>query len=172
MLRASLTKLVVPFCAFMLVAFAALGYYFWRVTGSPFTTPYQLNMRTYGLVYFPWEKVAVPPQFHHAEMRNVYLYGSDVGWQAFALHHQVKLQALKAVIVWLFYFGPLLTLPWLAWIFHPQAGKIIADVHSKAAAAICSVHYDLLFMHADNLSWPATLCGTSRRRSSTQSRCS
>ena len=43
----------------------------------------------------------------------------------FALHHPIKLQALKAVIVWLFYFGPLLTLPWLAWLFHAQAGKII-----------------------------------------------
>jgi hypothetical protein len=117
MIGARLTKLAVPFSALMLVAFAALGYYFWRVTGNPFITPYQVNMRTYGLVYFPWEKVAVPPQFHHAEMRNVYLYGSKVGWQAFALHHQFKLQVLKALIVWLFYFGPLLTLPWIAWLF-------------------------------------------------------
>jgi hypothetical protein len=121
--RKASVKLAGALCAVMILAFAALGYYFWKVTGSPFTTPYQVNMRTYGLIYFPWEKVSVPPQFHHAEMRNVYLYGSDVGWQAFALHHQVKLQALKAVIVWLFYFGPLLTLPWLAWIFTRKREK-------------------------------------------------
>src|SRR5438309_11932632 len=80
-------------------------------------------MRTYGLVYFPWEKVRVPPQFNHAEMRNVYLYGSKVGWQAFALHSPLKLQALKALIVWLFYFGPVLSVPWLAWLFTRRPGN-------------------------------------------------
>src|SRR6185436_2517449 len=61
------TRLAAPFAAVMLVAFVWLGYYFYRVTGSPFTTPYQINMRTYGLMYFPWEHVR-DVTFRHAEM--------------------------------------------------------------------------------------------------------
>jgi hypothetical protein len=116
-LKGSLLKIALPFCAVMLIAFTALGYYFYRVTGSPFTTPYQVNMRTYGLVYFPWDKLKAPPEYHHEFMREFYGGASVVGWQEFALHHPLKLQLLKALVIWLFYFGPLLTLPWLAWFF-------------------------------------------------------
>src|SRR5436190_3857346 len=53
-----LAHVAAPAALVITIAFAALGYYFWRVTGSPFTTPYQVHMRTYGLVYFPWEKAS------------------------------------------------------------------------------------------------------------------
>lgn len=110
-----LERVAFPIALVMAIAFAALGYYFWRVTGSPFTTPYQINMRTYGLVYFPWDKLK-PVEFHHEFMRQFYRGASVVGWQTFALQHQVRLQFLKALVIWLFYFGPLLSLPWIAWL--------------------------------------------------------
>ena len=114
--KISIARVVLPTVAVMALAFVALGYYFWRVTGSPFTTPYQVNMRSYGLVYFPWDKLNAVPQFHHAFMRQFYRGGSVAGWLAFAQQHQLKLQFLKALVIWLFFFGPLLTLVWLAWI--------------------------------------------------------
>ena len=114
--KTSITSVVLPAVAVMILAFVALGYYFWRVTGSPFTTPYQVNMRSYGLVYFPWDKLKAIPEFHHEFMRQFYRGGSVVGWHAFALQHPLKLQFLKALVIWLFFFGPLLTLVWLAWI--------------------------------------------------------
>jgi hypothetical protein len=112
-----------PVTLIMALVFGFLGYYFWKVTGSPFTTPYQVNMRTYGLLYFPWEKVRAVPEFHHDFMREFYRGGSVVGWLDTARHHPFKLQFLKAVVIWLFYFGPVLTLPWLAWTFtRPRPG--------------------------------------------------
>jgi hypothetical protein len=110
--KAWLTRVALPTSLVMVLAFAALGFYFWRVTGSPFTTPYQLNMRTYGLIYFPWEKPTPGTGF----IRDIFPEGPSAGWLAAAVHHPVQLQMMKAFVVWLFYFGPLLTLPWLAWL--------------------------------------------------------
>jgi hypothetical protein len=49
--------------AFELVGWRLLQrhrFYFWRVTGSPFRIPYQVNIATYHLVYFPWQKLGPP----------------------------------------------------------------------------------------------------------------
>jgi hypothetical protein len=108
----------------MTVALGGLGYYFWRVTGSPFTTPYQVNMRTYGLVYFPWQKIAEVRRFHHATMEMLYRGGAVVGMYHFARLHPIRLQLSKQLVIWLFYFGPALTLPWLAWLFTRPRGEI------------------------------------------------
>jgi hypothetical protein len=115
--KTSLSHVALPAVLVMALTFGALAYYFWRVTGSPFTTPYQVNMRTYGLVYFPWDKIKPVPEFHHELMRLFYRGGSVVGWLRMAQQHPLKLQFLKAIVIWLFYFGPVLTLPWLAWAF-------------------------------------------------------
>jgi hypothetical protein len=115
--RKFLTHTAVPAALVLVVALAGLGYYFWRVTGSPFTTPYQLNMRTYGLVYFPWQKIAAVPEFHHPFMRMLYRGGAVVGMYNFARQHPIELQLGKALVIWLFYFGPILSLPWFAWLF-------------------------------------------------------
>lgn len=108
-------RVALPVTVFMAVALAGLGFYFYRVTGSPFTTPYQVNMRTYGLLYFPWDTVR-SLTFHHPEMEGFYRGGSVTGWLDMARHHQLKLQFLKAFVVWMSYFGPILTLGILAWV--------------------------------------------------------
>src|SRR5260370_30454545 len=112
----SMAKIWLPAGLVMAAAFAALGYYFWRVTGSPFTTPYQINMRTYGLVYFPWQKIK-PVEFHHELMRMLYRGDAVVGVYNAARQHPFRLQFFKKLVVWLFYYGPILTMPWLAWLF-------------------------------------------------------
>jgi hypothetical protein len=117
-----LSRIVLPTTVVIAASLAALGYYFWRVTGNPFTIPYQLNMRTYGLVFFPWERIR-PVLFHHAALEGSYRGGAVLGFYDLARSHPFKLQFLKALVIWLFYFGPLLSLPWLAWIFtRPRGG--------------------------------------------------
>jgi len=135
-------RVVVPVVV-VIFAFAALGYYFWRVTGSPFTTPYQVQMRTYGLVYFPWERISHPPEFHHEYMRNIFASGSTVGWQAMWLHHPLQLQSMKALVIWLFYFGPLLTMPWLAWLFTRRRQNISRSLtpELRLLLGICLITY-------------------------------
>jgi hypothetical protein len=119
-------RVAMPILLVMVIALSGLGYYFFRVTGSPFTTPYQINMRTYGLMYFPWDQIRAVT-FHHPEMQAFYRGGSVVGWHEMARQHPLKLQALKAFVVWMFYFGPILTLPILAWPFTRGRGRLMAS---------------------------------------------
>jgi len=79
-------------------------------------------MRTYGLMFFPWEKIR-PVEFHHAALRDFYRGGAVLGFYNLAREHPLKLQFLKALVIWLFYFGPVLSMPWLAWLFTRPRGK-------------------------------------------------
>jgi hypothetical protein len=139
----TLLPLALAFILTMAVALAALAYYFWRVTGSPLTTPYQVNMRTYGLVYFPWEKIRPVPHYHHEFMRMFYRGGSVEGWYLFARQHPLKLQFLKALVVWLFFFGPVFTVPWVAWLFARPKKQFWSSISRPIAflLLLCAVTY-------------------------------
>jgi len=113
-LRTLIARIGVPAVLTLAVGLGWLAFYFWRVTGSPFTTPYQVNMRSYGLVYFPWDKIEFV-QFHHPEMQKFYRGAAVVGFYDLARHHNLTLQSLKAFVIWIFYFGPILSLPWIIW---------------------------------------------------------
>jgi hypothetical protein len=119
-LKTPIARLVLAVCSVLTAAFAGLGYFFFRVTGSAFTTPYQVNMRTYGLVYFPWEKPTAATGF----MRTVFPEGPSAGWLVAALHHPLQLQMMKVLVVWLFFFGPLFSLPCIAWLVTRPRGKL------------------------------------------------
>lgn len=114
-LETLLAKVAVPAVITLGIGVVWLGYYFWRVTRNPFTTPYQVNMRTYGLVYFPWEEIKAI-QFNHPEMQLFYRGGAVLGFYELARNHNLVLQGLKAALIWLFYFGPLLGMPWIVWL--------------------------------------------------------
>lgn len=116
-LSRNLVRIVIPATLVTSVCLGALGYYFYKVTGSPFTIPYKLNMRTYGLVYFPWDKIRPVAEFHHAALQNFYRGGPVVGLYNLAREHPFRLQAMKALVIWLFYFGPVFTAPFLVWLF-------------------------------------------------------
>lgn len=113
--RPNSLRVLLPGGCVVLCTLIALGYYFKAVTGSPFTTPYQLNIRAYGMIYFPWNKLN-PVEFRHAGLAAFYRGPAVVNFLDLARHHQIRLQALKALVIWLFYFGPILTLPWIAWL--------------------------------------------------------
>lgn len=109
--RLSMQRVVAPMALVLALAFGALAYYFWRVTGSPFRLPYQINMQTYGLVFFPWQKPTFPPQYHHALIREFYLGTFNIGQYEQARQHPILLALWNVVPVWFFFLGPALTLP-------------------------------------------------------------
>jgi len=109
--RICLARIILPLSALLLMTASAMGYYFWRVTGSPFRTPFQVNVATYSPVpYFPWQSMRSIPEYHHPAMRIFYL-----GWwmrqYEFGHSHPLLLFLLKNCVFWLFFFGPLLSLP-------------------------------------------------------------
>jgi hypothetical protein len=122
-LKTLLRRIALPAALTLATGLGWMSYYFWRVTGSPFTTPYQINIQTYGLVYFPWQHLKPVAPFHHQVLQSFYR-GIDIpNLFNFAHQHPIKLQGCKALVVWLFYFGPLLTAPWIVWCFTRKKGE-------------------------------------------------
>jgi hypothetical protein len=109
------TRVIFPAGLVVLLSMVGLAYYFWRVTGSPWTTPYKINMATYGLVYFPWDKIAAIT-YRNQALQDFYRGGAVLGMYHFARQHPIELMLAKASTIWLFYFGPVLTLPLIAGI--------------------------------------------------------
>jgi hypothetical protein len=109
-LRASIRRIAVPIALIMALTAVGLGYYFWRTTGSPFRMGYQVNNATYGVSYFLWDKPRPDMQYHHATMRNYYV-GEVLAQHEVARAHPLLALFLKVAPLWLFYLGPVLTLP-------------------------------------------------------------
>src|SRR5205807_1040405 len=98
----------------------AMGYYYWRVTGSPFRMTYVVNRQTYAVApYFICFPMRPVPQYHHAVMRDYY-----AGWEvhefleARSFTGFIRRTAHKAAELWQFFIGPAFTIPLLAlpWI--------------------------------------------------------
>jgi hypothetical protein len=114
--RVSLVRFVLPCGAAIGAAVLFLAWYFWRVTGNPVVIPYQVAIKTYGLMYFPWEEFKGLPQFRHAAMESFY---ADLSLSQYyeALAHPYIKGFLSLALPWLFFLGPLLTLPVVASVF-------------------------------------------------------
>lgn len=110
----ALKRAMIPLLSVIALTLVAMGYYFWRTTGTPFNTPYFVYEHTYNPVpLFPWESLRTIPAYHHTFFRNSYL-------KYFSLPQYQKTQSLKglatkelssAFLFWTFFLGPLLTLP-------------------------------------------------------------
>ena len=99
-----------PSTLVLTVAFGAMLYYFWRTTGSPLRTPYQVNLQTQDPVpLFPWQSLR--PTLH-ANMRSVFLDG-EIEQYNLARSHFVISAATRAIQFYLFFLGPVLILPFL-----------------------------------------------------------
>ena len=110
-LRRSLPHVVAPIALVLVLTGAAMAYFFWRVTGSPFRVPYQINMQTYGLIYFPWQTPMTPPVYHHKVIRDFYLGVFNLGQYEETREHPILLALWNVVPLWFFFLGPVLTLP-------------------------------------------------------------
>jgi hypothetical protein len=56
------------------VVVTGMGYYNWRVFGSPSTLPYQINRATYAIApLFVWQKLRPEPAYRHEVMRDFYV---------------------------------------------------------------------------------------------------
>jgi hypothetical protein len=130
-----------PALAIVALALAWLGFYFYRVTGSPFTTPYQLNMREYGMIYFPWDHLK-PVHFRHPGLETFYRGPAVVNFLAMARHHPLQLQSLKVLVLWLYYFGPALTIPIATWlVVHPRKLTTLFHGRSLVLLSIAAMTY-------------------------------
>jgi hypothetical protein len=105
-------RVVLPLVLILGVTAAAMGFYFWRVTGNPLVMPYQVDRQTYAMApYFIWQHARPEPLYRHAAMRSFYegwefhyyLRGLAPGWFLLRRLHRVYL-------LWAFFAGPTLTI--------------------------------------------------------------
>lgn len=116
-------RVVTPILIALVVAALATGYYYYRVTGSPFRLTYQVNRDAYSRApYFLWQTPQPEPHYNHAVMREFYRW--DL--REFDAHRTVlgflRYSADRIGSWWRFYLGPALTLPLLAfpWFVHDR----------------------------------------------------
>jgi hypothetical protein len=145
-----LTRVALPMGSLLLVMCIAMGFFFWRVTGNPFQMPYQVNRATYATApVFFFQTPRAEPHYNHAVMRDFY-----INWEQ-ALY--AKTQSPKGVVVrtlgkfltlWLFYFGPVLSLPLLMFVrvFHDKRLRLLliagaVGVIGILAPAWLNAHY-------------------------------
>jgi hypothetical protein len=109
-----LRRVALPAIIVLTVAGLAMGYYFWRVTGSPLTMPQQVNRETYAMArYFYWQTAYSEPAYHHQAIRDFY-HVELTEFNRARGPAGVIVQWLKmAGRAWVFFFSPLLTLPLL-----------------------------------------------------------
>jgi hypothetical protein len=124
-------------------------YYFWRVTGNPFTMPQQLNRETYAMArYFYWQAAYPEPTYLHKAMHDFY----EVELREFDRARTISgvfLQLAKmAGRAWVFYVSPLLTIPLflLPWIIGDRRIRFLlvagaAGLGASSLAVFFNINY-------------------------------
>ncbi len=108
--KVTIQRTVLPLSLVLVATAAAMAYYFWRTTGSPFDTPYMVNANRYFVVpNFPWSPLSVVPKYNHPLMERFYRW--PLGAYDAARSHPLLIALAKAIGVAFFFLGPLLTLP-------------------------------------------------------------
>ena len=118
-----LSHVVLPILLVLVISGALTGYYYYRVTGSPFRMTYQVNRGTYATApYFLWQSPRPEPAYHDVVMRDFYRWELRQFEQNRTLRGALRRTSDKLVSSWKFYFGPLLTIPFLAlpWTFRDR----------------------------------------------------
>jgi hypothetical protein len=135
-LRPYATRVILPIVLALLVAAVATGYYYYRVTGSPFRMTYQVNRETYATApYFIWQTPRPEPAYHHAVMRDFYRWELSEFQRNRTFNGYLQRGADKLFTWWQFYLGPLLTVPLLAF------PRVLRQKRMRLPIAICAAMF-------------------------------
>ena len=126
-------RVVAPLFLVPVLTGCAMGYYFWRSTGSPWDAPFFVYERSYSpLPQFPWVALRPAPAYHHAVMRDFYL-DTEMGryQESQSILGMVKIDLMALGMIGEFYLGPTLTLPLLVALATLPYGFSWRDVSSS-----------------------------------------
>ena len=121
----------------LVVAAAATGYYYQRVTGSALRMTYQVTRSTYAMApYFLWQTPRPEPEYHHEVFRSFYRWELARFEDSLTPIGFLRSSAVKIGQWWQFYVGPALTLPLLAlpWAFRDRRIRLPLIVLACMAA--------------------------------------
>jgi hypothetical protein len=159
--RTKLLRVALPIVAGLCLTAAAMMYYYWRTTGNPFQSPYFQNIARYNYVpYFPWQSIRPIPDYHHNVMRDFYThFGPERYW--LARNHPIWEALSKTILLWLFFLGPLLSLPIIFLVPALPYGLKPRDIPHRIRVPLlaCLATYvamSLLIYHNNHYGAPAT----------------
>ena len=117
---AAITRFWLPITLTLAITALGMGYYFYRVTGSPFRLPEVVQRIPYAQgPIFLWDSVGPAHVYRHKALHDFYAV-----WEIRAVEPEISSfpglvwnAAKKIIDVWLFFLGPALTIPLL---FLPQ----------------------------------------------------
>jgi len=114
-IRGRWKRVVAPLLLMLVLTVCAMGYYFWRTTGSPWNTPYLIHDRTYNPApNFPWESLKPVPAYRHGVFRDYYVGGAIAQYRrARSIAGFAAMKANLLISLGFFYLGPALVLPLL-----------------------------------------------------------
>jgi len=121
--RRTLMGVLVPIVTLVGLFSVASGYYYYRVTGSPFRMTYQVNRDTYATApYFLWQQPRPEPTYNHRVMRDFYRWELTQFEQNRTVGGALVRTRDKLAGWWKFYLGPALSVPLLAftWILRDR----------------------------------------------------
>lgn len=110
-------RTVAPITVIVIGAAAAMLYYNYRVYGSALTLPYSINRNTYATAQiFVWQEPKPVPTYRHVALQDFYVGLELDRFRSFRTPYGfVTRSALKLVVSYLFFLGPLFTVP-LFWV--------------------------------------------------------
>jgi hypothetical protein len=130
-------SVLLPAAAILLLTFAWMAYYNWRVTGNPLEIPYSEAVKTYDRsALFLWQK-AKPPRHYNSKELDVFYNrwerenfdrswdgAKDITWQ--------KLTRSAAIFAWP---ALLLALPGLCFVYRDRRARFLAAIVLAVATA-------------------------------------
>ena len=142
-------RIALPMLVVLALAGAATAYYFWRVTGNPFTMPQQVNRDTYAIArYFYWQSTYPEPVYHHQAIRDFYNVELREFNRARTMSGVFLQLGKMAARTWAFYVAPALTLPLflLPKIWRDRRIRFlliagVAGLGSSALVVFFNIHY-------------------------------
>jgi len=142
--RELIPRIVLPLGLILAATAVGMGYFLWRVTGSPFRIPYQVNLDTYiAAPYFPWLPLNLRHVYHHPVMEHFYLHE----WLMYDYYHARRapfdLLVTKVSEIYRFYLGPLLALPLLVMLVINRREFLRKSVTGKTGflVAVCGATF-------------------------------
>jgi hypothetical protein len=121
-----LLQVILPLGIIVTVTVAAMAFYFWKTTGQPFRPPYLVHESTYsGVPLFPWMSLRSAPPYTSSELRGFYEAQRELF--NFAVQHPLSNTFLRIFLFWLFYLGPILTVPFLTLLLALPFGAKLSD---------------------------------------------
>src|SRR5260221_4588857 len=125
--QTKLLRVILPLGIVVSVTLAAMAFYFWKTTGQPFRPPYLVYETTYSSrPAFPWMPLQPPPPYPSFALLN-YQEGNLLGVFEFAVQHPLQSTLLRIFVFWLFYIGPMLTVPFLILLLALPVGANLPD---------------------------------------------